>query len=211
MSIYPDGTAFDEADEHLAAADPVLAALIAAHGPVDERLDLQPGDLYGALVLAITSQQLSTRSARAIYARLVARYGGRTPTPEQFLADDPDAVRVAAGLSHAKTASLMSLAQLITDGRLDLERLPELDDDAVTRELVRVKGIGEWTATVFLIFTLHRPDVLARGDLGIRQAVQRLYRLDELPEPATLTAMAEPWRPYRTRACFHLWRSLLTP
>jgi DNA-3-methyladenine glycosylase II len=208
MRTYANGTKLDTADAHLAAADPVMADLIKRFGPVDEDLHIAAGDLYGALILAITSQQLSTRSARAIYARLTTRFGGRTPTPAELLADDPEALRTAAGLSHAKLRSLRSLAEHIISGELDLGRLPELDDDEATRALVAVKGIGEWTAGVFLIFTLHRQDVLARGDLGIRQAARRAYGLDSLPDPVALTAMGEPWRPYRTRACLYLWQSL---
>jgi DNA-3-methyladenine glycosylase II len=208
MPMYGDGTPLDAPDTHLAAADPVLAALIRRYGPLDQGLHLASDDLYGALILATTSRQLSTHSARAGYARLTARYGGRTPTPGQLLADDPEAVRVAAGLSHAKTASLLSLAAFLTDGRLDLCKLPELGDEDVTRNLTQVKGIGERTAAVFLIFALHRPDILASGDPGIRQAARTAYHLDALPTPQALTRIAEQWRPYRTRASFYLWQSL---
>jgi DNA-3-methyladenine glycosylase II len=208
MRAYASGARLDAADAHLAAADPVMAGLIMRFGPVGEDLDVAIGDLYGALILAITSQQLSTRSARAIYGRLTNRFGGRTPTPAELLADDPDLLRSAVGLSHAKMRSLRSLAEHIVSGELDLERLRELDDDDATRALVAVTGIGEWTASVFLIFTLHRPDVLARGDLGVRQAAMRAYGLDRLPDPAALTEMGEAWRPYRTRACLYLWRTL---
>jgi DNA-3-methyladenine glycosylase II len=205
---YAGGTQLDAADAHLAAADPVMADLIRRYGPVDEDLHVPVTDLYGALILAITSQQLSTRSARAIYARLMLRFGGRTPTPEELLAEDPDTLRVAVGFSHAKMRSLRSLAEHIIAGQLDLGRLPELDDDAAKRELVAVTGIGDWTASVFLIFTLHRPDVLASGDLVIRNAAQRAYGLSKLPDPVALTKMGEAWRPYRTRACLYLWRSV---
>jgi DNA-3-methyladenine glycosylase II len=208
MRTYASGARLDAADSHLATADPVMADLIMRFGPVGEDLDVAIGDLYGALILAITSQQLSTRSARAIYGRLTTRFGGRTPTPAELLADDPDSLRSAVGLSHAKMRSLRSLAEHIVSGELDLEQLRDLDDDDATRALVAVTGIGEWTASVLLIFTLHRPDVLARGDLGVRQAAMRVYGLDRLPDPAVLTEMGEPWRPYRTRACLYLWRTL---
>jgi len=117
-------------------------------------------------------------------------------------------MRTAAGLSRAKVASLRSLAEHVLAGELELERLAELDDAEVTRALVAVKGIGEWTAHMFLMFTLHRPDVLATGDQGIRNAVMRAYGLAAPPDPAAMIALAEPWRPYRTRACLYLWRSL---
>jgi DNA-3-methyladenine glycosylase II len=165
-------------------------------------------DLYGALLRSITGQQLSVKAAAAIHGRLVARFGGRAPTPEEILADDPEALRAAAGLSRAKTASLRSLAEHVLDGRLALDRLDALPDEEVVRELVAVKGIGEWTAHMYLMFTLHRPDVLPTGDQGIKNAVAAAYGLDAVPKPDALTEIAEPWRPHRTRACLYLWRSL---
>jgi DNA-3-methyladenine glycosylase II len=200
----------EPADAHL-ARDPVLARLIAEQGgPLPPGPDSRgrPADVYGALLRAITGQQLSVRAAEAIHGRLTARFGGRPPTPAELLADDPDELRTAAGLSHAKVAALRSLAEHVRDGQLELDRLAELDDAEVVRELVAVKGIGEWTAHMFLMFTLHRPDVLATGDLGIRNAVMRAYGLAAPPGPAALSELAEPWRPYRTRACLYLWRSL---
>jgi DNA-3-methyladenine glycosylase II len=198
------------ADAHL-SKDPVLARLIAEQGgplPLEVELPGLPADVYGALLRGIAGQQLSVKAAQAIYGRLTERFGGRPPTPAELLAADPDELRVAAGLSHAKMVALRSLAEHVLDGGLELDRLTELDDGEVTRRLVAVKGIGEWTAQMFLIFTLHRPDVLAAGDLGIRNAVMRAYGLAAPPDPAVLTELAEPWRPYRTRACRYLWRSL---
>jgi len=168
----------------------------------------RPTDHYGALVRSIVGQQLSTTAARAIYARLTDRFGGRTPTPEEVLADDPDALRVAAGLSHAKTRYLRSLAEHVLDGSLELERLDRLPDEEVIAELTTVKGIGTWSAQVFLMFHLQRPDVVPVGDLGIRRAVMIHYGLDSLPDAATVERIAEPWRPHRTLACRYLWRSL---
>jgi DNA-3-methyladenine glycosylase II len=185
-----------------------MAGLVARFGPVDGGASPAPPELYGALVRAITGQQLSVRAARAIHGRLVERFGGHPPTPAELLADDPEEMRTAVGLSHAKVASLRSLARHVIDGDLEIHRLEALDDAEVIRELVAVKGIGAWTAQMFLMFTLHRPDVVATGDLGIRTAARRAYGLDTLPDAAALTALAEPWRPYRTRACLYLWRSL---
>jgi DNA-3-methyladenine glycosylase II len=139
---------------------------------------------------------------------VLERYGGRTPTPAELLADEPDALRAAAGLSRAKVAFLRSLAEHVVSGELELDRLHELGDDEVLAELTAVKGIGAWSAHIFLMFQLERPDVLAVGDLGVRRAVERAYRLDALPTAAELTALAEPWRPWRTAACRVLWRSL---
>jgi DNA-3-methyladenine glycosylase II len=196
--------------EHLRAADPVLRGVIDAVGA--ERLGDaragRPEDHYGALVRSIIGQQLSTKAARAIYGRLTERFGGRTPTPQEVLADDPDELRAAAGLSHAKVRYLRSLAEHILAGELELDRLEALPDDEVIAELTAVKGIGTWSAHMFLMFHLQRPDVLAVGDLGIRKAVMLAYGLDALPGPETLEKVAEPWRPYRTLACRFLWRSL---
>jgi DNA-3-methyladenine glycosylase II len=198
-------------DAHLHRADPVLARLIDEHGgplPLEPDSRGRPDDAYGALVRAITGQQLSVRAARAIWGRLIDRFGGRTPTPEEILADDPDELRTAAGFSHAKVAYLRSLAEHVVSGELELDRLETLSDAEVMRELTAVKGIGEWSAHMFLMFTLHRPDVLPVGDLGIRNAARAAYGLDAVPKPAELEAIAEPWRPYRSRASLYLWRSL---
>ena len=167
-----------------------------------------PDDHYGALVRAITGQQLSVLAARAIYARLIARYGDRPPTPLEILAEDPEELRAAAGLSRAKTAYLRSLAEHVISGELELERLEQLPDEEVIAELVAVKGLGVWTAQMFLMFQLERPDVLPTGDLGIRRAIERAYELAEPPAAPEMEAIAEPWRPYRTLACRYLWRSL---
>jgi DNA-3-methyladenine glycosylase II len=197
-------------EQKLRAADPVLREVIdsiGADGLGDPRAG-RPDDHYGALVRSIVSQQLSTSAARAIYGRLTERFGGRTPTPEEVLADDPDELRTAAGLSHAKVRYLRSLAEHVIDGSLELEKLDALSDEEVIAELTAVKGIGAWSAHMFLMFHLQRPDVLPVGDLGIRRAVMVRYGLPKLPDPATLERIAEPWRPYRTLACRYLWRSL---
>jgi DNA-3-methyladenine glycosylase II len=159
-------------------------------------------------VRSIVGQQLSVRAAAAIYARLIDRYGGRPPTPGEVLAEDPEELRSAAGLSRAKVTFLRSLAEHVVDGSLELDRLDELSDAEVEAELVAIKGLGPWTAHVFLMFHLDRPDVLPVGDLGIRRAIMNLYGLDALPDAATVTRIAEPWRPHRTLACRFLWQSL---
>jgi DNA-3-methyladenine glycosylase II len=196
---------------HLRAADPVLRGIIDAAGGAGALGDPgagRPADHYGALVRSIVGQQLSTTAARAIYGRLTARFGGRTPTPAEVLADDPDALRVAAGLSRAKVVYLRSLAEHVVDGTLDLDRLGSLPDDEVIAELVAVKGIGTWSAHMFLMFHFRRPDVLAVGDLGIRKAMMVAYDLPAMPLAPEMEAIAGPWRPYRTVACRFLWRSL---
>jgi DNA-3-methyladenine glycosylase II len=192
----------------LRRADPVLRGVIDEVGSIGDVLAGRPTDHYGTLVRSIVGQQLSTKAAASIYNRLLDRFGGRAPTPDEVLADDPDELRSAAGLSHAKVRYLRSLAEHVLDGSLRLDRLPDLPDDEVIAELTAVKGIGEWSAHMFLMFHLRRPDVLPVGDLGIRRAVKIDYGLPELPTPAELTEIAEPWRPHRTLACIYLWRSL---
>lgn len=199
-----------EAVRRLRDADPVLAAVIDEVG-IESLGDPgagRPSDHYGALVRSVVGQQLSTRAARAIYARLTERYGGRTPTPAEVLGDDPEELRAAAGLSRAKVGYLRSLAEHVLEGSLELERLETLSDAEVIAELVAVKGLGVWSAHMFLIFHLHRPDVLAVGDLGVRRAVMMRYGLPELPSPAVLEEIGAPWRPHRTLACLYLWRGL---
>jgi DNA-3-methyladenine glycosylase II len=199
-----------KATEHLRTSDPVLAKIIEATDKLPDTREGRPDrhDHYGALVRAIVGQQLSVLAARAIYGRLTARFGGRPPTPQEIIADDPEELRAAAGLSHAKVGFLRSLAEHVISGELELERLHELQDEEVIAELVAVKGIGEWSAHMFLMFQLERPDVLAVGDLGIRRAIERAYGLGALPQAAEIEQIAEPWRPYRTLACRYLWRSL---
>jgi DNA-3-methyladenine glycosylase II len=201
----------DAASAHLRAADPILGALIDRLGDVElpDRSDRpKPGEHYAALVRTIVGQQLSTKAARSIWLRLVGHFDDKAPTPEQVLAADPEELRAAAGLSRSKTTYLRSLAEHVLDGSLELERLEELDDDAVIAELVAVKGIGEWSAHMFLMFQLARPDVLAPGDLGVRRGVQITYGLEQMPSPAEVIELAERWRPYRTAACMYLWRSI---
>ncbi len=195
---------------YLKRSDPVLAGVIEAVGRLPDSREGRPDrdDHYGALVRSIVNQQLSVLAARAIYGRLTDRFGGRPPTAAEILEQEPEELRTAVGLSRAKVGFLRSLAEHVLSGELELERLDELDDEEVIAELVAVKGLGEWTSHMFLMFHLERPDVLAVGDLGIRRAIERAYGLDALPEPAAIEQIADPWRPYRTLACRYLWRSL---
>lgn len=199
-----------DAHELLRTADPVLCALIDAGGSLDsdeERRRGRPRDAYVALLRAIVGQQLSVKAARTIYERLLALFDGHEPTPAELLTADPDAMR-AAGLSRPKVAYIRDLAQHVEDGSLHLDRLNELADDEVIAELTAVKGLGRWTAEMFLMFHLGRPDVLPVGDVGIQRAVRVAYGLDAHPKPEELERIAEPWRPQRTLACLYLWRSL---
>lgn len=208
--MAPRKVSIRKATEQLRASDPVLAGVIDAVGTLPTARQGRPelDDHYGALVRTIVGQQLSVLAARAIYGRLTERFGGRAPTPQEILADEPEELRAAAGLSRAKVGFLRSLAEHALSGELELDRLNELDDDAVIAELVAVKGIGEWSAHMFLMFHLERADVLAVGDLGIRRAMEIAYDLGELPKPVQMEQIAEPWRPFRTLACRYLWRSL---
>jgi len=201
-------TAETAAVEALRQADPVMAQVIDEVGPIDDFFAGRPTDHYGTLVRSIVGQQLSTRSAAAIYGRLLERFGGHAPTPEQVLADDPEELRTSVGLSHAKVRYLRSLAEHVLDGSLQLDRLHDLPDDEVTAALTAVSGIGPWSAQVFLLIHLRRPDVLVSGDLAIRRAVMIRYGLPAMPTPAEVEATGERWRPYRSLACMYLWRSL---
>ncbi len=187
----------------------MISGLVRRIGPLglEERRRGRPGDAYGALVRTIVGQQLSTKAARSIYNRLAGLFGGRPPTPEEILAADEEALR-AAGLSRPKVSYLRDLARHVIDGGLDLDALHDLPDDEIIRRITGVKGLGQWSADMFLIFHLARPDVLPVGDLGIRRAVERAYGLPDLPDADTLHAVAAPWRPERTLACLYLWESL---
>jgi DNA-3-methyladenine glycosylase II len=193
----------------LREADPVMERLIDEHVMVVRR-DLRrerTGDAYGALLRSIVGQQLSTKAASTIYGRMIDIFGGHAPTPKQLLAADADEIR-AAGLSRPKIAYLRDLAQHIEDGTLELDRLDELPDEEVSAQLTAIKGLGQWTADMFLMFHLRRPDVLPVGDQGIRRAAQVQYRLRKLPDAQRLEKLARPWRPHRTLACLFLWSSL---
>jgi DNA-3-methyladenine glycosylase II len=195
--------------KQLRSSDPVMRKLVDEHGPLSEkeRRRGRPTEAYGALVRSIVGQQLSTKAARTIYGRLTAMFDDRTPTPAELLAADPEEVR-SAGLSRPKVSYLRSLAEHVESGELELDRLNELPDDEVSAQLTAVKGLGQWTADMFLIFHLERPDVLPVGDLGVRRAVELQYGLDELPDAAKLLEIGEPWRPHRSLASLYLWRSL---
>jgi DNA-3-methyladenine glycosylase II len=204
-----DAARLSEADEHLRSVDHVMRGLIDAGGPIHPERDRRGSrpDPYEALARAIVGQQLSTKAARSIWERLVDILGGTFPAPAEFLAVDAETIR-SAGLSRAKVKFLTDLAERIDDGRLDVGSLGKLADEDVIAALTEIKGVGPWTAEMFLIFHLARPDVVSTGDLGIRRAVQIAYGLEDLPEPTDLERIAEPWRPHRTLACLYLWRSL---
>jgi len=196
-----------KAEAHLASSDPVMARLIAQVGRCGLHRSRRE-DPFTALVEAIVWQQLSTKAAGTIYKRLLALFPDRPhPTPEAILACADQSMR-AAGLSRAKAIYLRDLATKVADGTVALESIDALSDDAAIEVMTRVKGIGRWSAEMFLMFRLRRPDVLPVDDLGIVTAIQRLYGLRKRPKPDRIRKIAEPWRPYRTVACWYLWRSL---
>jgi DNA-3-methyladenine glycosylase II len=197
----------------LAKSDPTMAALIERVGKIDlatrlrRRGEESPNDAYGALLRAIVGQQLSTKAARTIYLRVLDIFGGATPSPEQLLEASEADLR-GAGLSGRKVEYVRDLAAHVLGGELELERLGELGDEEAIAEIVAVRGLGQWTAEMFLIFHLERPDVLSGGDLGIRKAVQIEYGLAEMPPPQQVLEIGEPWRPHRSLASLYLWESL---
>jgi DNA-3-methyladenine glycosylase II len=197
---------YQRARRTLLRRDPVLASLIRRHGPCGLAA-AQRADHFSSLVRAITGQQLSTKAATTIHGRMVALMPGGVPTPGGFACITDEELR-GAGMSRQKIAYLRDLCAKITAEVLDLDALDALPDEEVINALVTVKGIGRWSAEMFLIFRLHRPDVLPVGDLGIVVAVQRAYRLRTRPKPDRLRKIGDAWRPYRSVASWYLWRSL---
>ncbi|HET7443113.1 MAG TPA: DNA-3-methyladenine glycosylase [Solirubrobacterales bacterium] len=197
----------------LAATDPTMAALIDRVGKIDletrleRRAEERPGDAYGALLRAIIGQQLSTKAARTIYLRVLDVFDGHTPSPEQLLDASEEDLR-GAGLSGRKVEYLRDLAAHVLSGELELDRLDELSDERAIEEIVAVRGLGRWTAEMFLLFHLQRPDVISGGDLGIRKAIQIEYGLEEMPSPEEVERLGERWSPYRSLASLYLWESL---
>ncbi|MBI3953125.1 MAG: DNA-3-methyladenine glycosylase 2 family protein [Chloroflexi bacterium] len=192
----------------LAKVDPILAAIIRRVGPIALP---PPRDPFFALVRAILYQQLAGSAAAAILRRTLALYPkSDCPTPAALLATGEEALR-SAGVSRQKAAYLKDLAAKFADGTLSPAKLRRLPDDELEAALTSVKGVGRWTADMFLIFTLHRLDVLPVGDLGLRKAVMRAYSLPGPPTPAELMAMGERWRPYRSVATMYLWRGADAP
>jgi DNA-3-methyladenine glycosylase II len=187
--------------------DPVLGAAVKRIGPCGLAAR-QSRDHLTALVGAIVSQQLSTRAAATIFGRFVALFpDGAIPGAAAIHALEDQALR-GVGLSGQKVGYLRDLCARIGDQRLRLDELDALPDEQVIERLTAVKGFGRWTAEMFLMFRLHRPDVLPVGDLGIVTAIQRLYRLRKRPDPKRILKIGEPWRPYRSVASWYLWQTL---
>jgi len=204
-SLTPEG--YELARRALMRRDPILGAAIKRIGPC-LMADRQRSDHLSALVGAIVSQQLSTKAASTIFGRFVALFPDNRIPDAAAIAAQGDAALRAVGLSGQKVGYLRDLSRRIADGRLDLDALDALPDDAVVERLTAVKGFGRWTAEMFLMFRLHRPDVLPAGDLGIVNAIQRLYKLRKRPDAKRILKMGEAWRPYRSVASWYLWQTL---
>jgi DNA-3-methyladenine glycosylase II len=193
----------------LRQADPVIAGLIEANPDYDPNawLARMPEmDAFGVLIFQVIGQQLSVAVTRTMLGRVMDRFEGRLPSPEQLLATPPEDIR-AAGLSHRKVQTLRAVAERFVDGRLNVDELERLPDEAVVARLTEVPGVGRWTAEGFLAIALHRGDVVLAGDLALRKAIQRAYGLDHLPSQAEVVAIAEAWRPYRSLAVSYLFAS----
>jgi len=198
-------TDYARARRHLSRRDPVIRDLMRTHGKCG-LADAQHGDPFGALMKAIVSQQLSTKAAHTIFTRLLALFDG-VPTPPALAALTDVQLR-GVGLSGQKLRYMRDLAAKVQEGTLPLPALDGMADEEVIAALTQVKGIGRWTAEMFLMFRLHRPDVLPVDDLGIVKAVQKAYGLRKTPSADRLNRIGDAWRPYRSVACWYLWRSL---
>jgi DNA-3-methyladenine glycosylase II len=199
--------------EELAASDPVMADLVERIGPIDlakrlrRRKEERPADAYGSLLRMIVGQQVSTKAARAIYLRVLNLFGGVTPSPEQLLEATEEELR-GAGLSGRKVEYIRDLASHVLDGELELDRIATLGDEEAIAEISAVRGLGRWTAEMFLLFHLGRPDVISGGDLGIRKAIMVEYGLAKMPTPTEVEERSERWKPNRSLASLYLWESL---
>jgi DNA-3-methyladenine glycosylase II len=195
--------------DHLRERDPKLARIIDRIGAC-ELAPRTGGSHFDALVRAIVYQQLSGKAAATIHGRVEALYGDRSPTPQEILATDDERLR-AAGLSWQKISYIKDLATRVASGDLAVESLDAMPDDEVITSLVRVKGIGRWSAQMFLMFRLGRPNILPDLDLGVQRGIQHAYRLPALPTPKDVLRIGERWAPYASVASWYMWRLLELP
>ena len=207
LAILPKNSksksAMRNAVSHLKKADPVLAALIDRIGPC--RMEYGPPQFH-SLAESIVYQQLNGKAAATIFERLAAR-AGQPLTPQGVLRLSEGEMR-SVGLSQQKSSYLRNMADLTLKGRLDFSKLHDFSDEEVIEHLTQVKGVGVWTAQMFLMFTLRRPNVLPTGDFGVRAAIKKHYRKRQMPTPAQMEKIAKSWEPYRTTACWYLWKSM---
>jgi DNA-3-methyladenine glycosylase II len=195
----------EQAAKHLMEHDPVMAPVVELAGLCTIR---PHKDYYGELVDGIIGQQLSVKAAAKILDRFKGLFGGKLPSPEEILMTAHETLR-GVGLSNAKAKYVKDLASHILDGKLKLPSLDNMSNEEIIKELTAVKGIGEWTAHMFMMFAMARPDILATGDLGIKMGVKQLYGLDHLPSPEEIKqiAISNNWRPYESIACWYIWRA----
>ncbi len=191
---------------HLRAADPVVGGLIDTHGPYRPRPAM---DHYESLLRTILFQQLNGTAAATIRDRWLALYGDRYPTPSELLATTDEAFR-GAGVSRQKAGYMRDVAAHVLAGTLDLEVLESLPDDEVVRQITAVKGLGEWSAHMFLMFQLGRPDVMPVGDFGVRNGMRLAYGLPSMPTPAEAREIGARWAPYRSVGSWYMWRAVET-
>jgi DNA-3-methyladenine glycosylase II len=191
---------------HLSKADPKLGRIIRQVGPCQLHA-FAPRDPFEALCMSIASQQLSTKAADTIFRRFCDAFPNRKPTPDVVMTLTDEEIR-RVGFSRPKVTFIKDLAAHVLDGRLDLKGLKKHPDEEVMRQLVAVKGIGRWTAEIFLMFRLGRPDIFPADDLGLMNAVQRAYGLRKRPDAKRLRKLGEAWKPYRSVAAWYLWQSL---
>lgn len=204
---------FRRAQDFLRRADPVIGQLIERRPDFDPHAwldELPPMTLFGSLLFQVAGQQLSVAATRRTVERVTALFGGSLPSPEQLLAVDPGDLR-AAGFSWRKVNTLRDLAERLSDGRLDIERLTKLPDEDFITELTAVPGIGPWTAQGALLVALRREDVVLPGDLALRKAMRRAYGLDHLPSQEEVLEIAEKWRPFRSLATSYLFSAAFEP
>jgi 3-methyladenine DNA glycosylase/8-oxoguanine DNA glycosylase len=209
MKSAGSSTVGRKAVAHLKKVDPVLGRVIDQVGRYKGWPDSQ-GSHFDAIARSIVFQQLSGKAAGTIHGRFQGLYGGRTPLPAELVETSDEKLR-GIGLSRQKSAYLKDLAARVVAGDLPVETLHELTDDEIITALTQVKGIGRWTAQMFMMFRLGRPDVLPDLDLGIQKGIQRAYKLRKLPPPERVKKIGAKWAPYRTIASWYLWRLLDAP
>jgi len=191
--------------ELLSKQDVLLGSLIKSIGNYSIQIH---DNLFESLLKSIIYQQLAGSAAKAIYFRFLQYYGDNLPTPKQIISTSNTVLRFTIGLSFKKIEYIKNLSTKILSGELNIQGLPDLQDEEVIAELVKVKGIGRWTAEMFLIFCLQREDVIPLGDLGVKKAIQKLYNLSELPTHQYMLEVSSRWKPYRSIATWYLWKSL---
>lgn len=204
MICYTLAVDIEKAKKYLKKQDPILANLIAQIDLSAREFD---GNYFDSLVESIISQQLSVKASDTIYTRFKKLFKNERINPEEVLDMDTDTIR-ATGISYQKIGYIKDLARKTIESGIVFEQFEIMTDEEIITELVKVKGIGRWTAEMFLMFSMGRPDVFSYGDLGLQNAIQRLYGLKEKPTKEQAEAVSEKWKPYRTLACRYLWKSL---